>query len=152
MSKLKFFLLVFFVILLIAVAIVLAGNSLLLFIDGLTLVFIPILPYLVASYIYSFREQKEIYGAVLSKGKPLSKAILKKAYDFFLLLRRLMLVSTLLTSFLGFIAILSNLESLEVVGRNLGIVFVTIFYLGLVLLAVVEPLIGVTKKKISELD
>lgn len=147
MSKVKYILLVVFVLIIALFGIVFSGNNPLLYWDVPTLLFVPILPWLITCFIHSFKDQGEYLKMVLSEDN--DKDILKRALLYFNLIRNLTIASAILACFTGFIGVLANLDDITIVGRNCGVVVITIYYTALYLLVVIEPLRGVTKKKLN---
>lgn len=151
MTKLKFILLLLFVLLVALWGIGFGGNPFLLYCDAPSLIITPIVPYIMASFIFPFslqiRFNKEIFK---TEGTP-ERPLLENALVFFNLLRKLTILGAILGTFIGFIGImgyLSEMTSLVNVGRNIGVLALCPFYATVFIFAVVEPLKGVVKKKL----
>lgn len=152
MSRLKLILMILFVLVIVSVTILIAENSLWLYVDGVTLILVLAIPYLAASFLYPFSEQKEIFAALFSREPGGDKKVFRKALEFFRLLKRMIVAGSVVILFIGTIGILAHLEDLDSVGRNFGVAFVTVFYCSLIMLVLIEPLIGIVRKKISQID
>lgn len=147
MSRVKYSFLALFVVLMTICGISFGGNSLFLYIDLPTFIFVPVLPWLVSSFIHSFKEQKS-YLQVIFGDNSSDPSVLKRSDDYFRLLKNLTISSAILACLIGFIGMLADLRDLTQVGRNFGVVVITIFYTALYLLVVIEPIRGIIRKKL----
>lgn len=148
MTKKRFILLIAFILLLTTWGIIFGGNPFILFVDIPSLIFVPILPYVIASFIYPFGEQRRFNREIFKEVGTGNKLELERAIAFYKLIKRLVIVATILASLIGFIGILSNLEDLDSIGKNFGVLSVTVFYASVYILAIVEPLKGIAQKNL----
>lgn len=148
MSKVKYVLLVVFVLLIAVWGIMFGGNSPMLYVDVATFIIVPVFPWLIASFVHGFKEQGSYMREIFREDES-DLDILKKALTFFDMVKNLTIASAILASLIGFIGIMADVRDLTQVGRNFGVLAITIFYTALYLLTVIEPMRGVIKKKLN---
>ena len=150
MTKKRFIIQLVLVILIITWGIVSGGNNFLLYVDAPTMIFVPIIPYIIATFIYPFGEQKVFYKEIFKPEGSGNKKELEQAITFFTLLKQLTIASTIVVSFVGIIGILGYMSDSETMflARNFGVVSIGIFYVAIFLLVIVEPLKGAAKKNL----
>jgi len=151
MTKLRFILLLVFVLLIALWGIMFGGNSPFLYWDVPSLVLTPITPYIIASFIFPFSLQKKINREIFKADGPSDKLILEKAIVFFNLLKKLTVLGAIVGAFIGFIGtmgFLSEMSEPVTIGRNIGVVSICPFYATIFTYAVIEPLKGVVQKKL----
>lgn len=148
MTKKRLLFLILFVLAMGAWGIGFGGNSFYYYLDLPSLAFVPILPYLVSSFIYPFSEQKKFKKEIFTPVGTGDKKELEKAIAYFELLKKLTISSAVLASLIGLIGILGELSNISTVGKWVGVLLITVFYASIFILAVVEPLKGAAKKNL----
>lgn len=148
MTKIKFTSIIILVLLMTTWGIIFGGNSISLYWDVPTILMVILLPYIVASLIYPFRDQIKFNKELFKEVGTGEKKELERAISFYELLKKLVIAATVLTTLIGFIGILAWLEDIDSVGKNLAVMSITIFYSAIYLLAVIEPLKGAAKNNL----
>lgn len=152
MTRKRFILLLLFILTMAAFGIGFGGNSFILYLDVPSFILVPIMPYLIASFIYPFREQKKFNREIFIKDGSGDRKKLKNAVAFYSLLKRLTIISTLFTTLIEFIGIMGELSAIKLpdtFGAYFGVLSITIFYATIFILAIVEPLKGAAEKKLN---
>ncbi len=129
-------------------AILFCGHPLWLFSDLPSLLLAVIFPYIISSLVYTPREQVTFTREIF-KGDG-DKNLLKKAVQFYILYRRLLILSVILAILIGFIGILSNLEDVNSIGKNIAVALISPFYASFFLLIITEPLRGSAEKALLD--
>ena len=151
MTKTRFILLLLFLLLIILWGIIFGGNSVLLYMDIPSLIFTPLVPYLITSFIYPFSQQKEFNRAVFNKSENIDIKGNQQVIAFLKLLKNLTILGAVVGTFIGFIGIMGYLSELTepvIIGRNFGVLAICPFYATVFIYAIIEPLRAVAKKNI----
>ncbi|MGL1892855.1 MAG: hypothetical protein OCD02_14580 [Spirochaetaceae bacterium] len=148
MTKTKYFISLLFALIIVFWGIISGGNSILLYLDIPTLIFVPILPFFISSFIYPFKIQREFNKEIFKPIGTGDKKSLEQAVSYYSLLRNLTIVGAIVAVFIGVIGMMANLEDISSVGRNTGVVCISIFYGVVFLLLVTEPLKGIAKRNL----
>ncbi len=153
MNKKRFTFLLLFVVAMVVFGTCIGGNSILLYLDIPSLVLVPILPYIIASFIYPFNEQRKFNREIFAVNRPGDKQELLNAVNFYKLLRILTIFSAVFGTLIGFIGILgafSSIENNDTFAQNFGVLSICSFYGIVYLIAIVEPLGAAAKKRLNE--
>lgn len=148
MTKLKFIIGILFILFLIALGFLVAGNSILLIVDTVSLVVAIVAPYILISFIYSPAEQIKMTREILSNKKIYDKKMLTQGLAYLGSLKNMIIVSGILWTLLGGLAILANLNDPESIGPNFSVALITFIYALIYILAVIEPLKASAEKKL----
>lgn len=149
MTKLKLIILNIFVLLIVGLAIGVSGSPFLLFIDTPSFILVPIFPYIISTFTYSFKTQHLMSKEVFKKPGEGDKKVLNQAKSYIKLLQQLSIAAAVLGFFMGFIGMMGNLESISSVGRNTGVALISIFYGIYFNFALVIPIKGIIQKNID---
>lgn len=150
MSKSKFIVSIIITLTLTITGAVSVLNNLWLYVDAPSFILVPILPYIIVSLIHSPKEQSIYLKELFKPGTDGDKLVLEKCLSYLETFRRLVIVFAFVAAFIGFIGMLANLEDVTSVGRNTGVVCISIFYCFMFLAIVIEPLRGSVKKKLLQ--
>lgn len=150
MTKKRFIIQLLITIFIISWGIISGGNNFLLYVDTPTMIFVPIIPYIIATFIYPFGVQKVFYKEVFKSEGSGNKKELEQAIAFFTLLKKLTIAVTIVVSFVGIIGILGYMSDTDTMflARNFGVVSIGIFYAAIFILVFIEPLKGAAKKNL----
>lgn len=151
MTRLRFILLVLFVLLVAFWAIGFGGSPFLLFMDVPSLIITPIVPYIMTSFIYPFRQQMEFNKEIFTKGSSPDKRVLEQAIAFLNLLKKLTILAAVFATFIGFIGIMGYLSDFTEpikIGKNFGVMAIAPFYAVIFIFTVIEPLKGAAQKNL----
>lgn len=124
------------------------GSDVWLYGDAATAIFTPLLPYIIVSLIYPPKEQLSFHKEIFKPAGEGDKNELEKAIAYLKTYRNLVISSSAIAVFIGFVGIMSNLENISSVGKNFGLLSLTIFYAAIFITAVIEPLKGAAKKSL----
>jgi hypothetical protein len=150
-SKKRFIIQVIIVLFMVLWGIMFGGNTVWLYWDVPSLILTPILPYIVASFVISFGEQREFFKEIFKKDGSPDRYKLKQAVIFFDMLKKLSIASAIVASFIGFIGIMGYLSEMTdaiTIGRNIGVLAICPFYTAIFILTFIEPLKGAAKKNL----
>ncbi|MBN2617729.1 MAG: hypothetical protein JXR64_05390 [Spirochaetales bacterium] len=148
MTKKRFVIQIIITMIIILWGVIIGGNSLLLYLDIPSLIFVPLLPYFIASFIYPFREQNEIIKEIFTTQGTGDRKKLEQAINFFTIQKKLVVSAIFVATFIGGIGMLEGLSDASALPRYLGVLSISIFYGVIYILVVLEPLIGISKKKL----
>lgn len=148
MTKTRFIVSIFITLLITIWGAIFGGNIILLYWDVPSLVFVPIIPYVIVSLIYSPREQMKFKIEVFKPVGQGDKKELEKAIAYCNTFRNLIIVFAILATFIGFIGMLGNIEDLDTVAKNVGVLSICGFYAAVFIALLVEPLKAAAKKNL----
>lgn len=125
-------------------------ERVLLFMDlpGLIMVIVPTFVMLLASF--SMREIRSAFSVAWQKSTQ-DPNELKSGLVFFKAMSRYLLISAVLVFIIGFVGLLSALSDTRVIGRNLGLALLCIFYSILLQIIIAFPFAESIRKKLAEL-
>ncbi len=123
------------------------GKTLL---DLTSLLIVPILPLLYMAGIYGFRGIGKAYQAAVKPHSEAAISEMRRARSFFRELGRTFWLFGIIGAFVGFIAILWNLENPEYLGKNLSVALITILYAALSNLILVQPFSSALGRDLAE--
>ena len=148
MTKLRFFINLVFVYALFIVAVLVTGNSILIYTDIASFVLGILLPIIVISFIFLPSEQARMIKEIFTASGTGDKAVLKKTLCYLKSFKKILLISTILWTIVGAIGIGVHIESPEALGVNFGVLMIVPLYVALFLLSVVEPLRASAEKNL----
>lgn len=149
MTKIRFIINFFVVLLVTVLGIFFSGNSLNLYIDIASLILGIILPYIVVSLIFSPSEQIQINREIFKPDGTGDKTVLESALVYFKSFKKILIYSGIVWTIMGTIGISVHLEGPEVLGANLAVLVIVPLYVSLFLLIVVEPLRASAEKSLK---
>ena len=126
-------------------AVSVAEQSLLPLLDLPTLIVVGLVPFLFVSVLFGFKDVKAAYKTALKK-EPDTDSI-SKSKGFFNIYGAAIWIMGMVSVIVGIIGMLANLEDRASIGPNIALALVSIFYSGLIYLAVVFPFMLMLKKK-----
>lgn len=147
MTKIRFILNIFLVLLFIVVAIIFSGNMLWLYLDIASLILAIGVPFLVISMIFPLSDQRRYRQAIFSKNVD-DKSLLKKTVEYLNSYKRILIYSAVIWTIMGAVGIGAHLEGPEVLGLNFGVLMIVPFYTAIFLISVIEPLRAAAQNKI----
>ncbi len=109
-------------------------------------IFVILIPYMIASFIFSPKKQLELTNEIFKDREISKNEALKEAITYLTTLRNLMISAAIVGFLLGFMGMMSNLEDTASIGRNLSVALIVLFYSAIYIFVVIEPLIGTAKK------
>ncbi|MBN2658691.1 MAG: MotA/TolQ/ExbB proton channel family protein [Spirochaetales bacterium] len=148
MTKLKFIIGIVFILFLIALGFFMSGNSLALIVDLISFVVAVVAPYILITFTYSPAEQIRMTGEILSNDGSADKKILNQGLAYLASLKSMIIISGILWTLLGGIAILANMTDPDSIGPNFSVALITFIYSLVYILAVIEPLKASAEKKL----
>ena len=113
------------------------GSVITSIIDIPSFIIVVVTPLLFVTILFGFKEMRQAF-AILHK-KENDHGILLKAFAFFKVYSKATWFSTIIAIFTGGIGILSNLEDKYSLGPNFAMVLISLFFCGVVHLAIIIP-------------
>jgi flagellar motor component MotA len=126
-------------------AVLVAGQSFLPLIDLPTLIVVGLIPFLFVSVLFGFKEMKAAYTTALQKEPDADRVT--KSQGFFNIFGSAIWIMGMVSVIIGFIGMLSHLDDTPSIAPNMALALVSIFYSGILYLAVVFPFTLMLKKK-----
>ena len=148
MTKLRFIICSIVVLMITTFSIVTSGNSLALYTSISSLVIAILLPYIIVSFIFSPSEQIKMNNEIFKPVGNGDKKLLTSALVYLQSLKKLLIYSGVLSTFMGLIAMGANLEDPEALGPNFAVLLIVPLYVALFLLIVIEPLRASAEKNL----
>jgi len=130
-------------------ALIITGTSILAYVDIASLIFVLVPAFLLLLASYGPKEMGRAFKSAFS-GK--TGAEVEKSIAFFTAMQRLFLLSGVLGTLIGVIAILSNLTDMSLVGRGFSVAILTIIYAIALTILVPVPFLLALKKRRAELS
>ena len=126
-------------------AVLLTGQSFLPLMDLPNFITVGLVPFLFVSVLFGFKEMKAAYTTALQKEPDADR--ISKSKGFFNIYGATIWIMGMVSVIIGFIGMLANLEDRASIGPNTALALVSLFYSGLIYLAVVFPFMLMLKKK-----
>ncbi len=150
MTKIRFFSNILSALSIICFIIVYTGNSLYLFIDISSLVFVIIIPYFIISFVFSPIDQIRFFKEIMNRGISIDRKCLEQAKVFHKYLKNIIIICTVAVTTMKSIGFLANLDDPAFIANNFAFTLIAPFYASLYILTVVEPLKASIEKKLNE--
>ena len=124
------------------------GGNMLTFVDVPSFIFVGIIPFLFVSILFGFRDMKAAFSAAFRK--EIDDAALKKALVFFGSYGKIIWVTGVIGVIIGVIGMLMNLEDKSVLGPNMAVSIISVYYSCLAFVSIIIPFTVMIKKKLRE--
>lgn len=149
MTKLRFFTNLLIVVAMLFLGIIFTGNSLALYADTASLILGIFIPYVVISCIFTIREQIRFKKEIFTPVGTGDKLELAQALIYFKSFKRILIVSAVVWTIMGFIGMMANLDDPAALGPNFGVLMIVPFYVAIFMLIVLEPLRSAAEKNLK---
>ncbi|MDC7220903.1 MAG: hypothetical protein PQJ59_13290 [Spirochaetales bacterium] len=106
-------------------------------------------PHVLISFMTPPSEQKKMIHEILTKEEGKEK-ILKKSLSYLNTLKQMIICSSFAAMILGVIGIMANLTDTSIIGPNMAVALIVMFYAALYILVVIEPLRLTAEKKLAD--
>jgi flagellar motor component MotA len=132
-------------------AIITAGASIPLFLNIPALIVVLFLPTFVVIGVFGLRTFFRSFNLSESTSNT-TKEELDTGASLFSMFSRCLLLTGFITTMIGFIAILGNLQSAQEIGKAVALALITLFYSFILVLLVTLPYTYAYKRRLSELN
>ena len=150
MTKLRFYTNIIVVLLITVAAIIFTGNSLALYADFPSLILGVILPYIIISFIYTPTEQIRFNKEIFKQADIADKKELEKSLGYFKSFKKLLIVSAVTWTIVGFIGMMANLKDKTAIGPNFGVLVIVPLYMAVFIMIILEPLRASAEKNLKD--
>jgi len=144
----RIFISIALVLVLVALAIMSIGGNPLWLVNLPTLLVVGVLPFLAVSTVLGFARMRSAFSAAVNRDGDRSR--LEPALVFFRAFGRAVNAAGLIGLVAGLVLILAGLDDPLLIGPNAAMALMSLFYSGLVHLAVIIPFTAMIKNRIAE--